>query len=207
MIKIIKRWRLVGSEEPTWSSFVRTMNYWSEHILKRTVLFLGLVLLMTLAACGGSPEAKELKEYHEKYADNVDSNHNEIYHLLTEAENASDLQMEYSINKEKVQPIVEEIHQFVNGQNPETDAVKELHKIRVKEYNTWKEAFDQRLEALKLALNTSLENPEVNQLLDKFDEKITESNELGVEANEKLLKLVDEYGLKLEANSETNSGE
>lgn len=173
--------------------------------MKKTVFLFSFVLVITLVACS-SPEAKDLKKYHNDYAAMAEVKHEKIYKLLTRAQKTTDLKKEYIINKGKVKPLVNEAHQFVMNLKPKTNAVKELHSIRVNEYDTWKKAFDTRLKALKLALDTSLENPKVIKLLDKFNNKIAESNNLGLKAKKKLLELVEEYGVDIEEIEKKNIG-
>lgn len=164
--------------------------------MKRFFVFLILSIVAVLGACS-SPETDELVEYHNSYIEKVNPKVQEIDQLLVQSSQATTLENAYKMEKDEVKPLVEEVTQYISNQKPETDVVKELNELRIEQFKTWSDAFDSRLQALEVAINKSENDPEVQNLMQQFEDKLGKAAEIRQEADQKFTEFAKEYNVEL----------
>ncbi|MBY7143987.1 hypothetical protein KFZ56_13220 [Virgibacillus sp. NKC19-3] len=164
--------------------------------MKKLLLPIGFVLIGLFTACS-SAEGDELVDYQNGYVENVVNKTEEVDQKFQESLEAQTMEEMIEMQENEVMPMVSEIGEYIDDQEPETDDVKEYHDMRAEEMSIWEEAFDLRFEALeKMANNES--DQEVDELIAQSDEKLDESDEIGMEVEQKLGELVEEYNLEFE---------
>ena len=166
-------------------------------------LVTSLCLMVILGACS-SPETEELVDYHNSYNETVNEKAEEVDQLLVKADEATTVTEAYNILQVEVKPLVDEITKYILDQKPETDAVKELNNMRIKQFKGWSEAFDIQLEALEISKQPSADEEEVAVLMEKYNTKLSEATKIGEKANEKFKNLADEYNVELTDFSDSN---
>ncbi|MFB4169300.1 hypothetical protein [Virgibacillus sp. JSM 102003] len=155
--------------------------------------------ITVLTACS-SPEKEELVEYHNSYIEEINPKAQEIDQLLVQSSKASSIEEAYNIEKNKVKPLVDEITQYVVNKKPDTDIVKEVNNLRVKQFKAWSEAFDSRLKALEVAIETSKNDPEAQDLMQQYEEKLGKAEQIREEADKTFKDFADEHNIKITEN-------
>ncbi|WP_157087625.1 hypothetical protein [Oceanobacillus damuensis] len=170
--------------------------------MKKLFLISILSIVTGLAACS-SPEADELVEYHNDFVDTVNPKAEQIDMELQELSmiEAPDEALEFQ--NENITPIANEIMDYINSLEPETEAVKELHELRLSQLNSWSEGFELRHKAMERAAE-SAEEHEINQLVQQSDEKFMEAFENAQKADVRLVEMADEYNVELEDEEGVN---
>src|SRR5699024_11145272 len=164
--------------------------------MKKLFVICILSVITALVACS-SPETDELVEYHNSYLEKVNPKLQEIDQILVQSAQATTLEDTYNLEKNEVKPLVDEVTQYILNQKPETDVVKKLNKMRVEQFKIWSDAFDSRLQALEVAMDKSENDPEVQNLMQQFEDKLGKATEIRKDADKKFKEIADEYNVEL----------
>ncbi|MBP1971432.1 hypothetical protein J2Z83_003571 [Virgibacillus natechei] len=161
-------------------------------------LFLVAILCISLGlvACS-SPEADELVEYHNSYVETVNPKANQMDAELEKLSMIADPEEAFEFQNENIIPIAEEIIEYIESNEPETDVVKELHDLRLEQMNGWIEGFELRNGAMEKAAEMADEQ-EINELVQQSDEKFMETAEKAQIADERLVEMAEEHNVELE---------
>lgn len=168
--------------------------------MKRILLFASLLVIVTLSACN-SAETDELVEYHNSFVKSVNKKSMEVEQAMEKSLSSETLEEALEIQKNEVVPLVDEIESYIQSQKPETDAVKELHGMRVEQISSWVEAYNLNHEALGKMLKME-DDPEIDEMITESDVKFGEAEKLGIKADEKLEKMSKEYNVEFLENEE-----
>jgi hypothetical protein len=164
--------------------------------VKKKILFIGLLLILVLAACGTSKEGEELAAYHNSYVENVNTLADKVNMEVQKSFATESPQETYELQKENVLPLIAEVRKYIESKKPESEPVKELHELRLKQLAAWEEAFTLQYQALEQTVAEASEE-EVSELLKESDQKLVEAAELGKEADDRLLELAKEHNVTL----------
>ncbi|MEN2467393.1 hypothetical protein [Ornithinibacillus sp. FSL M8-0202] len=165
-------------------------------MIKRILLIVILVLLTFLVACNTSPEAEELAAYHNDYVENVNSLASQVDIEVQKSFATETPEETLDLQTKNVLPLISSIKEHIESQNPESEAVKELHNLRLNQLSAWEEAFNLQYQALEKTVNEE-EEEEVTELLQQSDEKLLETAQYGQEADNKLRELAEKYNVSL----------
>ncbi|SEP95520.1 hypothetical protein SAMN05216232_1439 [Virgibacillus subterraneus] len=165
--------------------------------MKKIFFITGLFIILLLTACA-SETAKELVEYHNSYLNNVNSKGQELDKIIKKSLNTSTPTEAYQLQKEKAMPIVKEVEEYINSQDPKTDIVKELHQMRLEQFKLWHEGIQLKFQAVKKMGNQSVSQQETKDIIEESNRILKDAMELGKKADNKFLELADEHGLELE---------
>lgn len=168
--------------------------------MKKTLFLIGLSFVMLLAACA-SDQAKEIVEYHNSYLKNVNDKGKELDKIIKQSLQEENPQAAYQMQKEKAMPIVQQISDYINSQDPKTDVVKELHQMRVDQFKKWEKGMEMKFDAVKKMGKQSVSQQEAKNLVAEANEQLKKAIELGKKADEKFLDLAEEYNVELEEDS------
>lgn len=165
--------------------------------MKKVSLFVCLLMVLLLGACS-SAEAEDLVHYMEQYNENVNPKINKINQWLKQSQQLTPKKA-YQIEKNRVLPIVTEVQQYVHSMNPETVAVKNIQKIRVKQIDVWAKAFKLRVKALKQLKNASSpeQQKQAKATIQRAKEYLAKSQDLVKTYRAKLRETADQYNVKL----------
>lgn len=165
--------------------------------MKKKIIFISLIfLLITLGACGSpSKESEELADYYNSYVDTVHPIGEKIDELSEKLIIIEDDQEALEYHMENIVPLVQEVNEFINSIDPESDIVQELHDLRSKQLNTWDEGFSLRTEAFETAAEGDKEK--AVELVNQSDQKFAEAQQRAFEADEKFVQLAKENDVKI----------
>ncbi|WP_217589263.1 hypothetical protein [Lentibacillus saliphilus] len=165
--------------------------------MKKILAIIGSTLMVgLLSACGASEQAKELADYHNSYVETVNNLANQVDVELGNSYNVETPEETVELQREYVMPLVKEITDYIEAQDPQTDIVKELHNMRLTQLAAWSEALELHHEALQKTVEGASED-EINQLVADSDEKMTEAIKKAQEADERMVELAEEHGVEL----------
>ncbi|ALX47198.1 hypothetical protein [Lentibacillus amyloliquefaciens] len=164
----------------------------------RLKLFVCLNVLLVLAACS-SAEAEELVDYHNGYVENVNSKLIDINTLNEKSSSSASFEEAYDVQKNELLPIVNEIKDYIDSQDPESETVKEYHSMRADQVETWYEAFQMKFDVLEKMVKESISEEEANEIIMEADEKFVEAGEKAQKADQKMESLAEEHNLQLDA--------
>jgi hypothetical protein len=155
-----------------------------------------LFLILSLAACGPSLEAEEIAKYHNDYVENVNTLATQVDEQIQKSFATESPKETYELQTENVLPLIDEIKKYIETQKPQSDEVKELHDLRLKQLSAWEEAFQFQYQALEKTIAEASEE-EVSELLKESDQKLLEAAELGQKADSKLMDLAEEHDVTI----------
>ncbi|GAA0588657.1 hypothetical protein GCM10009001_00660 [Virgibacillus siamensis] len=161
------------------------------------LVFIGLSMVMLLAACGASDQAKEIVEYHNSYLKNVNDKGEQLDKIIKQSLQEANPQAAYQMQKEKAMPIVQEITDYMKAQEPKTDVVKELHQMRLDQFEKWEKGIKMKFDAVK-QMGEGISQQKTKKLVNKANEELKKAIELGKKADEKFLELAEEYNIELD---------
>ncbi|GAB3047738.1 hypothetical protein [Virgibacillus ainsalahensis] len=162
------------------------------NVLILTILF----FMMVLAACS-SPEADELVEYHNTYVETVNPKAEEIDVHLQQLAAIADPEEALEYQNDNIMPLANEIMEFIQSMEPETEVVTELHDLRLNQMSAWNEGFELRNQAMEKAAEMAGDE-EINELVQQSDEKFMEAQEKAVTADERLIEMASEHNVEIE---------
>jgi Tfp pilus assembly protein PilP len=163
--------------------------------MKRTLIVLIISILLLLVGCSSS-EGEELVNYHKNYVENVNTIAEKVDVELQKSFLTETPEETYELQTKNVKPLIIEIKEYIESQKPESEPVKELHELRLKQLGAWEEAFNLQYQALEKTIESASEE-EVSEILLKSDQKIAEAAELGQKADEKMGKLAEDLNVSL----------
>lgn len=111
-------------------------------------LFICFAVLLLLAACA-SAESEELADYHNGYVENVNSKLTKIDTLNEKSLSSASFEEAYTVQKNELFPIVNEIKDYMDSQEPESKVVKEYHSLRADQVDAWYDAFQMKYDVLE----------------------------------------------------------
>ncbi|TFJ91288.1 hypothetical protein [Lentibacillus salicampi] len=164
---------------------------------RKMKLFITLTAVLLLAACA-SAEAEELVDYHNGYVENVNGKLMEIDTLNEKSLSSASYEDALNVQENELMPLVNDIKDYMDSQEPESDVVKEYHSLRADQVDTWYEAFQMKFDVLKKMVNQSISEEEANEVIMEADEKYMEAGEKAQMADQKMEDLADEHNLELE---------
>lgn len=170
--------------------------------MKKLLLLSMLAIITALAACS-SPEADELVHYHNDFVETVNPKAEQIDMELQELAMIEAPDEALQFQNENITPIVNEIMEYINSMEPETEVVKELHELRLSQLSSWSEGFEFRHKAMERAAE-SAEEQEINQLIQQSDEKFMETMENAQKADAKLVEMAEEFNVEIDDTEGTN---
>lgn len=156
------------------------------------------ISFMTMLVACTSAESEELVNYHNGYVDNVNSKITAINTLNEKSLSSASFEEAYNVQKDELLPLVDEIKDYMDSQESETDVVQAYHSLRVEQVETWYEAFQMKFDVLEQMTNESISEEEANDIILQADDKFMEAGEKAQEADQKLADLADEHNLELE---------
>ncbi|WP_010098588.1 hypothetical protein [Ornithinibacillus scapharcae] len=162
--------------------------------MKKFILSVCFLLTIILVACS-SPESEELAEYHNSYIENINTKAMLVDEELQKSLRAETPAMALELQQKNVIPLVDEIKEFIHSRDPETEVVKEIHNMRIKQLDTWAEAVRLRYQALEKTVEQATKE-EVQKLLSESDEKLLDAQKKGEKADERFLELADKYNIE-----------
>lgn len=162
---------------------------------KKLLFFIGACLLIMLAACS-SPEEDEVLDYHNDFVDYTNPKLEEVDQLFGKMDAAETDEEAYDIEKDELTPIVEDIKDYVDEQDPEEDETKAYHELRSSWANSHYEAIEKQNEAYETFLDGSDE--EADELFEEADEIMAEANAYDDQATEKWNEIMDKYDFEEE---------
>jgi PBP1b-binding outer membrane lipoprotein LpoB len=162
--------------------------------IKLLVCLTAALLLISCASAG----AEELVDYHNSYVENVNSKLPEINTLNEKSLSSASFEEALDVQKNELLPLVNEIKDYIDSQEPESDIVKEYHLLRADQVDTWYEAFQMKHDVLESVVDQSISDEEANEIIMEADEKFMEAGEKAQEADQKMVDLADEHNLELE---------
>lgn len=164
---------------------------------KTKLFFVGIVLSFVIffAACS-SPEEDEVLDYHNDFVDHVNPILEEIEVLNTNTDTAETDEEVIEIQEDEMTPLIHDIKDYVEAQEPESDIAKEYHQLRLEWARAWSEAIDLENEAYDGVMDGSLTGKEAAEKLEESEEKGEETVEAGDKADEKWKEIKEEYDFK-----------
>lgn len=159
---------------------------------KRIVLFLGAGFLTLITACS-SPEEKEVLTYHNDFVDYTNPKLEEIEDLDDKIEKADTKEEAYDIEDNEIIPLIKDIKDYFDEQEPEEEVTKKYHELRSSWADKYYEGFQVEDEAYEALLGESGE--EADDLFADADGKLEEASEDLEKANEEWDAIVDEYNI------------
>ncbi|WP_077327780.1 hypothetical protein [Virgibacillus siamensis] len=163
---------------------------------KKVLFLIGLSIVMLLAACA-SEQAKEIVEYHNSYLKNVNDKGEELDKIIKQSLQEANPKAAYQMQKEKAMPIVKDIAEYLKSQDPKTDVVKELHRMRLNQFEKWEKGMNMKFDAVK-KMGEGIGEQKAKELVNKANEQLKKAIELGKKADEKFLNLAEEYNVQLD---------
>ncbi|SET34322.1 hypothetical protein SAMN05216389_10975 [Oceanobacillus limi] len=160
----------------------------------KKLFVLCLFILMTLVACS-SPETDELVEYHNNYIDVINEKAELVDQAVFKSMNVETPEEALEIQKNEVMPLVNEIKDFMNSQEVETEAVKEFHDLRMEQIEAFASSVELQYEALEKTVDMASKE-QINKLVEESDAKYTEAMEKSQKAEDRLAELADEYDVE-----------
>src|SRR5690625_5118720 len=97
------------------------------------------------------------------------------------------------IREKELTPLRVEIKDSIDSQRPETEEAKEYHQIRADWANTWYDVLELENEASQGAIDGSLTEEEITEILMQAEKKAQEASELAEKGHEKIDELSDTY--------------
>ncbi|GGK08606.1 hypothetical protein GCM10007063_33770 [Lentibacillus kapialis] len=137
-------------------------------------------------------------DYHNGYVENVNNKITEINTLNEKSLSSASIEEALDIQTNELLPLVDEIKDYMDSQEPEPEVVKEYHSLRVDQVDTWYEAFQMKFDVLEKMVDKSISEAEADKVLMEADEKYMEAGEKAQKADQKMEDLADEYNLELE---------
>lgn len=169
--------------------------------MKKLFLLLIIFVVSLLVACA-SDEAKELVDYQNDYIKHVNEKSNEFDLIIQRSAEESDPQAVYEMQKEKALPILNKIVEYMTSKEPQTDAVKTYHQMRLEQIKSWEEGLNIAFDASEKWAEDAISEEEMNEMIEKSTDKLKETEILGNQADEYLMELADEYGVDLKNMNE-----
>lgn len=179
------------------------INEEGEYRMRKTLGLISILLLMVLAACS-SPEEEELLDYHNNIVDEVkpkldeiEEISNEMYNELSMAETDEEvynvLDGFYDTFTDEIIPLTEEVQDFYDSQDLETEEALEYHEMRKAAATKLNEAINVEHETYGKLLDDEITEDEFFMDLVESEEMAEEAIELDQEADEKWDEISDEY--------------
>src|SRR5690625_7442897 len=107
--------------------------------MRKVWLFVGIALMVIVSACS-SPEAEEVLNYHNDMVDDMNPKLDQIEGLYGEMETVETEEEAVEIHTDKILPLIAEIKEFFDSQDPNEDATKEYHKVTSKSIDLLRES-------------------------------------------------------------------
>ncbi|SFA91148.1 hypothetical protein SAMN04488072_103219 [Lentibacillus halodurans] len=169
--------------------------------MKRHLLLFGCIAVLLLLAACTSAETEELMDYHNGYVDHVNSKITEINTLSEKSLSSASFEEALDIQTNELLPLVNEIKDYMDSQEPESNVVKEYHSLRSDQVDTWYEAFQMKYDVLEKMVNESISEEEADEIIMDADNNFMEAGEKAQKADKKIEDLADEHNLELEEES------
>ena len=162
--------------------------------MRKINIVIGLLLLTLIAACQ-SAESKEVLEYHNGYVENVSTKLEELQELNLELVFAeTDEEIDELIDQ--VEPILKEISDYMDAQDPENAETKEYHQLRLESIHALVASMEIDIELYRGFINESLSDEEIEQMLEESNAKFEEFNDWAIQANEKIDELSERFNFE-----------
>ncbi|GEL76475.1 hypothetical protein [Tenuibacillus multivorans] len=165
--------------------------------MKKLLGFLVIMGVVLLGACS-SPEADEIIEYQNSYVEFINPLSVEIDEVLQKINMAATAGEAYEIQENELVPIAEDIKDFIDSKNPESDVVKEYHAIIEGQLNNWYDGIMMEYETMGQFINGEITEAEAQELYAQASEKYMAANEYEQEALDKMDELAQEYNIEEE---------
>lgn len=157
---------------------------------KKIMFFLIAVLLTVLAACS-SPEAKEVLNYHNDFVDYSNPKMDEVNQILDKIDLAETNQEAYDIGENVLVPIIKDVKDYLDEQDPKEDVTEEYHEILSKWANTFYKSAETQNDAYEEFIDGSEDKG--NELADEAEDLMMDANDYDEQALEKWDDIMDEY--------------
>jgi len=162
--------------------------------MRKYLLGIGAALLVFLVAC--QSESKEVIDFHNGYIDNVDAKLEEVDEQTEIIYNGDPSDEEAEEAADKLESLGNEMVEYLEDQDPEQEDTKEYKALRLEFAKLYKESIDLDVEWVRGVLEGSIDDNDVEELMNASYEKYEEASDKFDEAEEKLDELSDEYGLE-----------
>src|SRR5690625_607803 len=160
--------------------------------MRKVWLFVGIALMVIVSACS-SPEAEEVLNYHNDMVDDMNPKLDQIEGLYGEMETVETEEEAVEIHTDKILPLIAEIKEFFDSQDPKEDATKEYHKLRSKSIESLSESVQMENDIFVQLLSDEMDEDELMALMEEADEKSTEAVDQDEEANKKWEEISEEF--------------
>lgn len=154
------------------------------------------IIVMGLVACNVE-ESQELADYHNDYIEEVNPIAEEIDEKLVSFWDVDEPEEALNYFEEDIQPLIDDIGDFIESREPDAEVVQELHELRQDQLSSWFEGFDLLLEGLEEAIASGDEDA-VLVALEESDGKFLEAQEKAEKADDRFLEMADEYDVEFE---------
>lgn len=169
--------------------------------MKRVFLFAGLLLLVFITACQ-SAEADEVLEYHNDYVENVANKMDDIDVANEKIWMADTDEEAMDAIDNDLEPLLNNMKDYMDKQDPEKDATKEYHELRLNAFNAFYDSLQMDIETFRGLMDESISEEEADERYEQSDAKFAEAQELSEKAEDKIDELADKYKFEEEEAEE-----
>jgi len=160
--------------------------------MRKVLLFLGIALMVIVTVCS-SPEADEVLNYHNDMVDDMNPKLEQIEELYGEMETVDTEEEAVEIHTDKILPVITEIKEFFDSQDPKEDVTKDYHEMRSKSINSLSESIQMENDIFVQLLSEEMDEEELMTLMEESEAKAMEATEQDEEANEKWEDISEEF--------------
>lgn len=160
--------------------------------MKKVFLFAGLLLLAFITACQ-SAEANEVLDYHNAYVenvankmDNIDAANEKIWMAETDEE-------AIEVIDNELEPLLKDMRSYMDKQDPEKDATKEYHDLRLKAFDAFYDSFQLDIETFRGLVDETITEEEADERYEQSDAKFDEAQDYSDKAEDKINELAEKY--------------
>lgn len=169
--------------------------------MKKFFLFTGLFLLIFMAACQ-SADADEVLEYHNGYVENVSDKMDDIDVANEKIYTAETDDEAMDIVENELEPLLDDMKNYMDKQDPEKDPTIEYHELRSKAYDAFYDSMKLDIETYKGIIDGSLTEEEADKNYDESEAMFMDAQKHQEKADEKIEELSDKYKFEDESQIE-----